>query len=262
MRTTSFVECSKIVVPSYEQQLCPTVPVSRRADPTVYGWHSPDRNHALDPPPGVGIDQAFRDFAVTAIKAQPGAYARVVARDALMSFYPARFDAYGYDTAHKWSFAYFVDWNPTHWNAPSYAAHGGQQPTSHQPLADFFWLYGYVVILPGPVILALLVLAGVGIVRRRPPAAPGIRPLIFLAAGLGLGLAWAPDVLAEFTWRYQLPLVVLAPVAGALAWARLRGPADSPADSSADSAGSSGAAGTTTAPREASTAQAAPSASR
>jgi hypothetical protein len=222
MRTTSFVDCAKITVPSYEQKLCPKEPVGQRADPTVYGWHSPDRNHGLTPPPGVGINQAFRDFAITAIKAQPAAYAEVVARDALMSFFPARFDAFGYDTAHKWSFGYFVDFNPTHWNAPTYAAHGGEQPWSRQPLADVLAIYGYVVFLPGPVILALLVLAIIGLVRRDPPAEPGIRPLIFLVVGIGLGLAWEPDVVGEFTWRYQLPLVILAPVAAALAWSRLR----------------------------------------
>ena len=35
-----------------------------------------------------------------------------------------------------------------------------------------------------------------------------------------MGLVAVPDLTAEFTWRYQLPLVVLAPVAAALAWAR------------------------------------------
>jgi hypothetical protein len=239
MRTTSFVDCSKISVPAYEQKLCPKQPVGQRVDPTVYGWHSPNPSHDLHPPPGVTVNQAFRDFAITAIKAQPADYAKVVVRDALMSFFPARFDAFGYDTAHKWSFAYFVDWNPTSWNTPTYAAHGGEQPFSRQPIASVLGVYGYVVILPGTVILGLLVLAVVGIVRRRPPARPGIRPLIFLTIGLGLGLAWEPDVVVEFTWRYQLPLVILAPMGAALAWTRLRGgaPADQP-DGEPDRAGS------------------------
>lgn len=222
MRTTSFVDCSRIQVPSYERKLCPQQPVGHRRDPTYYGWHDPDRNHALHPPPGVGINQAFRDFALTAIAAQPWDYARVVVRDMSMSFFPARFDAFGYDTAHKWSFAYFVDFSPTHWNAPSYATHGGEQPSSRRPLADVFAVYGYVVITPGPVVLALLVLTVVGVVRRRPDAAPGLRSLALLTAALGLVLAWAPDVTAEFNWRYQLPMIVLLPISAALAWTRLR----------------------------------------
>jgi hypothetical protein len=222
MRTTSFVDCSRLTLPAYERPLCPAEPVGHRRDPTYYGWHDPNRNHGLHPPPGVGLDDTFRDFAVRAISAQPGAYARVVARDALMSFLPARFDAFGYDSAHKWSFAYFVDVAPTHWNAPSYAAHGGEQPSSRQPLANVFAVYGYAVITPGPVVLAMLVLVVVGVVRRRPGADAALRSLALLSAALALALSWAPDVTAEFTWRYQLPLVVLLPMAAALAWTRLR----------------------------------------
>lgn len=225
MRTTTFVDCTKIVVPSYERQLCPEEPVGHRQDPTFYGWHDPDRNHALKPPPGVGINQAFRDFAIRAIEAQPWDYARTVARDVAMPFYfPARFDAFGYDTAHKWSFWYFRDFRPTDWNAPSYSRFGGQQPYVRQPLADALGIYGFAVITPGPVVLALLVLVGVGVLRRRPAADPALRPLALLATLIGLGLALAPDFTAEFTWRYQLPLVILLPIGAALAWTRLRQP--------------------------------------
>jgi hypothetical protein len=231
MRTTDFVDCSRFSMPAYERPLCPAEPVGQRPDPTHYGWHDPNCNHDLHPPAGFGIDATFRDFARRAIAAQPGAYTEVVVRDMLMSFLPARFDLFGYNSAHKWSFAYFVGFHPTRWNAPSYRAHGGEQPSSVQPLADVFAIYGYVVFLPGPVVLALLVLVVVGAVRRRPLADPGLRSLALLSAALGFGLAWAPDVIAEFTWRYQLPVVVLLPMAAAMAWTRLHsGPSGQPGD--------------------------------
>ncbi len=34
MRTTTFVDCSRIQLPAYERVLCPTDPLSSRRDPT------------------------------------------------------------------------------------------------------------------------------------------------------------------------------------------------------------------------------------
>ena len=60
------------------------------------------------------------------------------------------------------------------------------------------------------------------------------RSLALLTAALGLVLAWAPDVTAEFNWRYQLPMVVLLPISAALAWTRLRGQPGTTATPSTD----------------------------
>lgn len=224
MRTTAFVDCSTLSVPSYERTLCPDDPLGHRQDPTVYGWHDPTTTHALRPPAGVSADAAMRDFAMTAIRSQPLDYVRTVARDFTMAFYPSRVDHYEYDTAYKWSFHHYVDYQPTpDWTGPAYAAHGGEMPTTRHPVADAFDTYGQRVYLPGPVLLALVVVAVVGFVRRAPRGAPSSRPLIFLTLAMGLGLILLPDVTAEFTWRYQLPAVLLVPVAAALGWTRLRG---------------------------------------
>ena len=40
MRTTPFVDCTRIQVPAYERVLCPQEPIGQRKDPTWYGWHS------------------------------------------------------------------------------------------------------------------------------------------------------------------------------------------------------------------------------
>jgi hypothetical protein len=61
----------------------------------------------------------------------------------------------------------------------------------------------------------------------RPPAAPRTRPLIFLTLSVAAGLMLAPAVTAQFVWRYQLPFVVLVPMAAALAVVRLRTPVQS-----------------------------------
>jgi hypothetical protein len=103
------------------------------------------------------------------------------------------------------------------WSAQGF---GGGSPAVTGPLASFLRGYqlggGYT---PGPV-LALCTLAGLAgcaaLLRRR--AGPGIRQpalacLLLFTSGAALLLV---SDLFEFSWRYQLPAVVLLPLAGAL----------------------------------------------
>lgn len=223
MRTTSFVDCSQLTLPSYEQTLCPGEPLGDRFDPTWYGWHDPNTVHNLHLPPGVTPQQAMRDFAMRAIEAQPLDYLRVVARDAALPFLAVnRGDRYEYSTAVKWDLSTYVDYRPTPlWTAPAFAAHGGELPVTRHPLGDWFATYGRWVHVPGPLLLVLLVVAVAGLVVRR-PRAPSVRPLAVVLLVLPLTLVLVPDVTAEFVWRYQLPLVVMLPMSAALGWTRLR----------------------------------------
>jgi len=225
MRTTSFVDCSLLTLPSYEQTLCPGEPLGDRFDPTWYGWHDPNTVHNLHLPPGVTAQQAMRDFARRAIEAQPADYLRVVARDAALPFIAVhRDDRYEYSTAVKWDLSTYVDYRPTPlWTGPAFAAHGGEMPVTRHPLGDWFATYGRWVYVPGPLLLVLLVVAVAGLVVRR-PGTPSARPLAVLLLVLPLTLVLVPDVSAEFVWRYQLPLFVLLPMSAALGWTRLRAP--------------------------------------
>ncbi len=83
-------------------------------------------------------------------------------------------------------------------------------------------VYGFVVYLSGPLLLVLLGLAVRGLFVPTRRGGTESRPLIVLLTSLGVGLALAPDVTAQFTWRYQLPMILLVPVAAALAWTRLQ----------------------------------------
>ena len=99
MRTTALVDCAQLEVPDYQRPLCPPEPVGERLEPTEYGWHSPDAAHGLEPPAGITPDEAMREFAVAAIRAQPRDYARTVVRDFALNFTVPRTDRYEYDTA-------------------------------------------------------------------------------------------------------------------------------------------------------------------
>ncbi len=224
MRTTTFVDCSRLELPAYQQQLCPREPPGERRDPTYYGWHDTDGAMALETPAGTTPDEAMREFALTAIAEQPGAYSAVVARDFVSSFVPIRMDLFEYDTTYKWYLSHYNGYESTDWTRPAYAAHGGEQPYTRQPFGTLMAGYGFVVYLWGPLVLALLVVAVTGLFRRVPPGRPETRPLVFLVTSLAVGLTLLPDLTAQFTWRYQLPAIVLLPVAAALAWTRVRGP--------------------------------------
>jgi hypothetical protein len=229
MRTTTFVDCSHLTLPAYEQTLCPGEPLGDRFDPTWYGWHDPNTVHNLHLPSGVTAQQAMRDFALRAIEAQPLDYLRVVARDAVLPFVAVhRDDRYEYSTAVKWDLSTYVDYRATPlWTAPAFAAHGGELPVTRHPLGDWFATYGSWVHVPGPLLLGLLVLAVAGLVVRRTETR-SVRPLGVLLLLLPLTLILVPDVTAEFVWRYQLPLVTMLPLSAALGWTRLRRPGGQP----------------------------------
>ena len=224
MRTTTFVQCSKLDLPTYERVLCPRDPLDARRDPTWYGWSSMAALPKLHPPPGVTADQAMRDFAFRAIESDPLAYLRIGARDFVLPFWaPTRVSHYEYTTSVKWTFAHYIDYQPTPlWTAPAFAEHGGQAQLTRQPAADVLAEYGRLVYLPGPATFLLLLLAIAGAVVRREEAWPR-RPLTVLLIVLPLGLSLVPDLTAEFVWRYELPMVTMLPLAAALGWTRLRG---------------------------------------
>jgi hypothetical protein len=223
MRTTTFVRCAELRVPDYERVLCPDDPLSNRRDPTWYGWHSPETVPRLHPPPGVTDEQAMHDFAVRAIKAQPGDYARAVWRDFRLAFTSYdRDDHYEMSTSVKWKFADIVAYeNSSHYMRLAFESRLGGVPAPHQPMADAVAAYGRAVYLPGPLALALVILAAAGIVVRRQDQQPSLRPLALLTLALPIMLILIPDVTAQFVWRYQLPLVVLLPLSAALGWTRL-----------------------------------------
>ena len=224
MRTTSFVDCSRVSLPAYERPLCPEEPLGHRQDPTWYGWHDPDGYHGLvELPEGMTPDQAMRDFAMRAIRAQPADYLKVVGRDVLYGFDRERGDRFGYDTSDKWRFGGWYGYDPTDWTGPAYLTHGGQLPRTTGPLARVMSDYGDAVFLTGPLLAVLLLLALAGLLRRRRDGGADRRPAILLLVTLGLGLTLVPDVTAEFVWRYTLPMVTLVPAAAALAWMQLRG---------------------------------------
>lgn len=221
-RVTSFVDCSRITVPDYQRVLCPAEPVGKRTDPSYYAFDDPRTVPLLEPPAGVTEDEAMREFALAAIRAQPLAYAAVAARDLALNFDYYRGDRFELNTAYKWTFSYYDNLPPTWKTEASYAAHGGQLQT-RQPYADYLAVYEKVGYTPGPVLLGCLLLglaAALGVGRA---ARSGLRSATLVLLLGAVVLLVVPGLTAQFVWRYQLPALVLLPAAAALAWTALRG---------------------------------------
>jgi hypothetical protein len=222
MRTTTFVDCADVSVPKYQWVLCPREPLGERLDPTWYGWHDPVVK-SMNAPRGVRDVDAMRDFAVTAISSQPGDYLKTVLRDFLLNFDPLRGDRYEFNSAEKWQFSRYLDFEGSGPTRAAYAANGGRQLTVNQPFADAIVQYQRVGYLTGPLLLACLLLGLAGAVGLGRARASGLRSMCALMTLAGMGLILLPAFTANFIWRYQLPALALIPAGAALAFTALRG---------------------------------------
>jgi 4-amino-4-deoxy-L-arabinose transferase-like glycosyltransferase len=221
LRSTSFVECDRIDVPDYQRVLCPTDPVGERRDPTWYVFSVNGNLQDLELPEGVTEDEALRQFARAAITAQPMDYLETVGRDFVLNFMTYRDDYGDYETAWKWTFATYDAEDVRDLDAPFYPGHGGMLQ-AHQPWSGFLVDYEKYAYLAGPLLLGCLVVGCVGVVAPSRNGRRDLRPLTFLVVVSGVAILAAPDLTAEFVWRYQLPAIALLPMGAALAFTSMR----------------------------------------
>jgi Dolichyl-phosphate-mannose-protein mannosyltransferase len=220
LRTTTFVDCSRISIPRYEWVLCPQLPPGQRPDPRIYGWHDPATIPSLHPPAGTTKDQAMRQFALAAIRAQPGAYAGLVLRDFMLNFDVTRGDRFEHDTSHKWKFAYWARDPLSAAAVALFKTHGGDVLHARQPWAGFLVAYQRFGYLPGPLLFACMALGAAGCLAGA--GTPGRRSVCLLLTLAGVGLLLVPPVTGNFNWRYQEPALALLPAAATLGWTALR----------------------------------------
>ena len=219
-RAATFVDCRGMEMPGYERQLCPRQPLGHRHGPDWYAHDPASAVFALQTPPGVALDDALQDFARRSVLHQPFAFAGAVAADAAKVFHLTHDDLANPDApAERWRFQLTYPMYPALVTADTVAQfgdrYGGGGPVVVRPVAEI--LRGYqlsVGYTPGPVVaLAVLLALAAGVVRRRRPNP--VRPVCLLFLGTGALVLLFADTF-EFTWRYQLPALVLLPVAGVL----------------------------------------------
>ncbi|MBV9794863.1 MAG: hypothetical protein JO016_13080 [Actinobacteria bacterium] len=233
-RAAVAANCSTLKLPAYEKSLCPSPQfVALGIDRIVNFASGPYETYK--PPAGQTRQQGYNNFIAQVVKQQPLAIPASVLRDAVRLFALTRDGVDPVTEISRWQFQttypvyppgvtlQFVDEQAQHY--------GGGAPTTIKPLATFLRAYqldgGYT---PGP-LLAVLTAGGFagslfGFARRRKDAAHA-RPqgpggdFQSLAAGTllvtvtALGVVLGSDVF-EYSWRYQLPVLVLLPLAGVL----------------------------------------------
>ncbi len=257
-RVSSFADCSKINPPANERFLCLSAPVTKRLPPGTLVWHVPQ---VMDKVPGgpvsVAGNKMLRDFAIRAIEAQPVSYAHVIVNGVVLSVDWKRYNYPSQGTVYDYYFHTRPQVVPDHsWipgaTAPQDILAYGHQGISRvvKPLDDLMAGYERVFYLYGPLfgLILILGLGGLVQVRRRgpPDSGRGIAGFRLVRRRDGPSMMpWVaaivllvfPIAVADFDYRYVLPVIPFACLAAGLAFApplSRRQPSGDPAPAGAE----------------------------
>jgi hypothetical protein len=205
-------DCATLKVPGYARPLCPAPSTAARLGVDGLSTDPSSAVFSYRPPKGVSQSAAIRSFDQAVLTQQPLRVTKGIAGDAVKVFALTRNTNPGDPPIARWQ---FQEAYPVYPAADKSVLGRNNGPQVTKPLASAFRGYqlhgGYT---PGPLLLAFLIAGAAGYVasrRRQPALARGA----LLATGLALTAAVGAD-LYEFSWRYQLPLLVTLPLAGAL----------------------------------------------
>ena len=205
-------DCATLKVPGYARPLCPAPSTAAKLGVDGLSTDPSSAVFSYRPPKGVSRSAATRSFDQAVLTQQPLRVAKSIASDAIKVFALTRDTNPGDPPIARWQ---FQEAYPVYRAADESVLGRNDGPQVTEPLASALRSYqlhgGYT---PGPLLLAFLIAGAFGSVasrRRHPALARGA----LLATGLALTTAVGAD-LYEFSWRYQLPLLVTLPLAGAL----------------------------------------------
>jgi hypothetical protein len=219
-RVAPFADCRVDHLPASEAALCSPHPPADRPGSNFYDWAGTSpafqllRSH-----PATG-NTRLRAAARRVILAQPGDYARAVARDTLHYFEPGRHTGPRDWYVGSWIFP--TSDPPPEWHVDHpLVTFGGQWvPRAYAPVLGG-WLRGYQRFgyTPGP-LLALCAATALAAAARRGTGRRGTgrrrRQECLLLVASGLALLIVPSATAVFDYRYLLPVLLLLPPAAAL----------------------------------------------
>jgi glycosyltransferase involved in cell wall biosynthesis len=224
-RAAAIADCDRIPAGTSERAVCPIEPRDQRfgVDYYVHDLASPALTVVL--PPGELMDAVQASFARQVFANQPVDLAIAISKDFLKGFRPVRVDDANDVPVERW---YFQPSYP-YWgiqgrvNTRAFEFGGvpiGVNHTLAELLRGYQLTVGYT---PGPLLgagLAIGLLGGFGIGNAR---RSGIRAASLLVSGFGVTVLLTAAAF-EFSWRYQLPGLVLLPMAGALGITAFTGP--------------------------------------
>jgi hypothetical protein len=223
-RVATFAECSIIKPPADERFLCLNTPLIKRegqGSNFVWSsesplWHGPAGEFSNE------VDKLATNFAIRAIKTQPGAYLQTIWGSTYMTFewnrpYTPEGQSqlfYVFQPHTPISVRTLVPSCKASCYGLSYTYNGGRDPSTKlaQPFAGWLLTYQRFAVLPGP-LLGLIVLAGmagVGLTWRR-LGNPVLLPWL-----LGVLIIVTPAATALFDARYLVAAVPCLTVAASL----------------------------------------------
>ena len=217
-RAAAAADCATLKVPAAQRALCPS-PARTLALGGVDGLlHNPrSPGHTAPVPPGLTRDEFLDRFALAVFRQQPLRVAASAARNSVRLLAPVRNGDQQVTPIARWQFQDVYPTYPQRYSMAFFTrlahAHGsGGDLVAVQPAASFLRAYqlggGYT---PGPLYAVFLIAGVAGALRRR----TGLRVACLLVTLAAVVLLVSSDAF-EFSWRYQLPAVVLLPLAGML----------------------------------------------
>ena len=229
-RVSSFAECSVIKPPADELKICPSGPPSSRTAPGDYIWHAPMVHDIAGGPVSAANNKLLRDFALRAVEAQPLGYLHAVLSGVALSVeWPRK----PYPDPGTVSYYYFHlkpqtvpanhSWIPGGTAYADAGQYGHATPSRVvEPFAVLIAGYERVFYTYGPLFGLIMVLGLGGVVRSQR------RPLrLIRSRRAGSMLPWVtavvllvfPIAVADFDYRYLLPVLPFACLAAGLAFA-------------------------------------------
>jgi len=217
-RVAPIADCSEFDVPERERILCPDEPLGERPKIAEFMW-SREKSPVfrLEVESERERTEIAGSFARRVIRNQPLDYAEVLVEDLAYGFSPTKSQRDGDPRVSSWQFQehYPILDHPTRTRPFNEAAGFGNGRVS-EPLAKFLRVWQRFVYTPGPLLAIALLLGLAGVVAawraRRSELAAACLMFTFMA----LAIYGSAVAVSQFSWRYQLPLLVFLPPAGAL----------------------------------------------
>lgn len=222
-RAAVVADCDRLELSPLLRKACPDEPRGQRR-PDHYAHRRADPEWQARFAPGTDLLDVQRSFAWEVMRQQPLNVIGGVTVDFLKGFRPIRVDSRGDVTVERWHFTEDYQYYNHPELSTGFAKRFSGEAPSDVPAIGLL-LRGYqlsVGYTPGPLLAAfgiVALFAGFGLGRAR---RSGIRSAALLTSGMALTILLASAAF-EFSWRYQLPGLVLLPLAGALGLTALIG---------------------------------------
>jgi hypothetical protein len=230
-RVSSFADCAKINPPADLRYLCISTPIAKRTPPGALVWHLNQVHEVPGGPVSVEGNKVLRSFAIKAIEAQPTSYAHAITKGLVLSVDWKRYNYPSYGTVYDYYFHTKPLWVPPNhtWIKGGTATQDiqayGRQGIGRvvKPFDQAMSGYQRIFYLYGPLFGVILFIGLGSLVRvyrrggrfRIGRWRDGPSKMPFVCA---LALLVFPIMVADFDYRYVLPVVPFACLAAGLAF--------------------------------------------